>query len=108
MSYQAFYTGVTRTVLEVCYAFSVQGRNWGLGSSGGGVFRIPGGFTSESGTLSPTFGPPKTDLFKKRETIVRNPKKVGFSGHRQTLNLEPLNYRILGSALSLCDLGFRG
>ena len=27
---------------------------------------------------------PKTDLFKKLyiETIIRNPKKVGFSGHR--------------------------
>ena len=42
---------------------------------------------------------PKTDLFKKlyMETIIRNPKKVSFSGH--TLNSKPfsicfpLNYR---------------
>ena len=32
----------------------------------------------------PYLWPPKTDLFKKLyiETIMRNPEKVGFSGHR--------------------------
>ena len=50
-------------------------------------------------TAIPYLWPPKTDFFKKlyTETIIRNPKKVSFSGH--TLNSKPfsicfpLNYR---------------
>ena len=78
---------------------------WGLGIGKFGRWSLPNSWRIYFRVRNPKpyLWPPKTDLFKKLciETIVRNPKKGRFFRPQAALNLEPLNYRILSSALSL-------